>query len=179
MIQIKCASTGQSLKLTDMKQFQGNLKKRSDKDTNDLMKSLTENGLLMPFAIWVDPSGVKNLLDGHGRLQALMKICMMLDPEIINQEFPVLVIDAPDEAMAKKYLLEIDTKHGKVTPIGLKTFTASMPQNTVPVAVVTPAPIPLAKPEGPEKVIVRLRIPKDKVAEFTSLMKTVSWIEVY
>jgi hypothetical protein len=65
MVEIKC-STKDTIKLTDCVAFQGNLKKRTQQNIDELKQSLSTEGLLMPFAVWVHDN-TSYLLDGHGR----------------------------------------------------------------------------------------------------------------
>jgi ParB-like chromosome segregation protein Spo0J len=69
MIDIKC-KTNDTLKIGQVQPFQGDLKKRTEKDTEDLACSILRDGLLMPFVVWRHDS-INSLLDGHGRLNAL------------------------------------------------------------------------------------------------------------
>ena len=99
MIKINC-ETKDTLKLTDMTFFQGNLKKRTDKDLAELRASLISEGLMMPFAVWKHDD--KNLLlDGHGRKQVLMQMCDEM-PDILSTDFPVVFIEAETEDDARK-----------------------------------------------------------------------------
>lgn len=124
MIKVNC-ETKDKLRLADMEPFQGNLKKRTEQDIDELRKSLVNEGLMMPFAIW--KQGEKNyLLDGHGRREALLSIVSA------EAEFPVVYIEALTEDDARKALLQITSQYGKITKAGVKQFTASIPTYVAP-----------------------------------------------
>lgn len=129
MIDIKC-ETPDTLKLADMKPFQGNLKKRTINNIKQLAESIKNDGLLMPFAIW-HTEGVNYLLDGHGRLDALYEL-LVTDPDVAEQEFPVLYIHALTEQEARQSLLQITSSYGHITKEGALKFCASIPEYKAP-----------------------------------------------
>ena len=54
--------------LSSIKEFQEELKDLTELNYNKLKKSLLEQGLLLPFFVWVSPDdGVAYLMDGHQR----------------------------------------------------------------------------------------------------------------
>ena len=91
MINIKC-SAPDKLKLSTLVPFQGELKKRTEKDVKALADSIMQDGLLMPFAVW-QHNGQNYLLDGHGRLAALTDIALV-DNSVVDQKMPVIIINA-------------------------------------------------------------------------------------
>jgi hypothetical protein len=97
MISIKC-QTKYGITLNELTPFQGDLKKRTSNDVALLAKSIEDEGLLMPFAVWKHDS-VNSLLDGHGRYAALMEMSLK-DNSILEQALPVIYIEAESEEQA-------------------------------------------------------------------------------
>jgi hypothetical protein len=162
-----------------MTPFQGDSKKRTEQDINDLATSLKEDGLLQPFSLWRSPDDQVKILDGHGRLQALVKIALT-DPAILQQEFPVNWIEAETEEEAVKACLQMMSTYGRVNRPGVIKFAAQLTNYKAPVVQrALHKPIKREASISDDKVLIRIRIPKDKVKEFTALIKQVSFIEVY
>ena len=179
MIELKC-STADKAKLTDMTPFQGDLKKRTEQDLIDLAESLQNDGLLMPFALWQVPDqSILYILDGHGRMQALVKMALK-DATILEQEFPVLLIRAETEDEARKILLQITSTYGKFQKNAVVKFAAPIINYKAPVLV--KAQKTTIKREVQEDiqsmVVVRLRVPEDKVKQLTAILKQVDGLEV-
>lgn len=178
MIKINC-KTDKTLKLVDMVPFQGNLKKRTDKDIADLSESLVTEGLMMPFAIWVHDD--KNyLLDGHGRKEALVKLAMD-NPELLSEDWPVVLIEADTEDNARKALLQISSQYGKVTKTGVKQFCATIPDYKAPVIkkfVADKKPVVKKPLPQDSKVVLKIRVPKDMLDQVKEILGQVKYIEV-
>jgi hypothetical protein len=176
MITCKCTAA-EEMMLSSMVPFQGDLKKRKVSDIEALKKSLVDEGLLMPFAIW-DHANDYKILDGHGRYAALMSLSTT-DADILTQYFPVIPIKADTEDEARKALLQISSSYGKIDKTGLINFSATIPNYTAPIMnKATAHKVKYNKVES-TSAIVRLKVPKDKMRELTDILKTVSWIEVY
>lgn len=183
MVSIKCEGVKTTLKLTEMLAFQGNLKKRTDKDVEELGKSLQAEGLLMPFALWPSNDGYK-LLDGHGRLAALKKLAET-DKDIMDQKFPVIFISKPTEEEARKALLQITSSYGKITKKGVMEFTKTIPNYTAPsiskFVKYSNRPTthkPVDKDKDKDTVVMRIAVPKEKVQEVTDILLTSGYIKV-
>lgn len=186
MIKINC-KTNDTLKLVDMTFFQGNLKKRTDDDLNELEKSLRTEGLMMPFAVW-QYEGKNLLLDGHGRKEVLVRMALA-DPDILTAEFPVLFIKAETEDDARKALLQITSSYGKITKVGIKQFCASIPNYRAPVInkFITKS-VSFNKPinantnnenkKASSKTVLKIRIDNDKVEQVCNILKEFPFIEV-
>jgi hypothetical protein len=174
MIEVKCSGAS-TVRLDDLTPLQGALKHRTQEDIDELRASLTEKGLLQPFVRW---NGF--IIDGHGRHTALMQMSAQ-DPEILNYEWPVIDVDAPDLATAKDALLEINTRYGKITPKGLESFLRDVPAVKVPVALgirVPQSALPTHVVQHKTHAIIKLRIEKEKVSDFTSILKELSYVEI-
>lgn len=170
MIKIKC-STPDSIKLSALTPFQGDLKKRSDQDLNLLADSLLQDGLLMPFAVWKKSDSEQYLLDGHGRLAALTKLAGS-DAEILEADYPCLYIEAETEEQAKKSLLQITSSYGHITKKGAVKFCATIPEYHAPAInkfVHSPQKRVTAKKNKDEQII-RIAVPKDAVASIIDIL---------
>lgn len=176
MIKIQCG--GQTTKLiTEMKPLQGALKHRTQKDIDELRDSLTTVGLLQPFIMWGE-----YLLDGHGRYTALMQMSKD-DEQIVITKWPVVEVVADDIEQARKSLLEMNARYGKITPKGLEAFLSGSTTITVPARLGVKLPerkVSVKTDERPviTTTVIRLRIQKDKVSQFTSILKDLSYVEI-
>ncbi|MBP5594499.1 MAG: ParB N-terminal domain-containing protein [Pseudobutyrivibrio sp.] len=176
-MEIKC-KTEESMLITDMTPFQGNLKKRTEQDINELKDSLMNEGLLMPFAIW--KSDKNYLLDGHGRRQAIMSLIDQ-DPSLLQVKWPVVIIEADDEDSARKALLQITSSYGKITKQGVKQFCVSIPDYKAPAIAKFVPKVQVLKDKNPKKdtrVILKIRVEQAKLAEVKEILGSVNYIEV-
>lgn len=179
MINVQCKGLKDTLKLSEMIAFQGNLKKRTDAEIDELGKSLKTEGLLMPFAIWPSNDGYK-VLDGHGRIAAMQKLAEQ-EPDILSQKFPVIFIDKPTEEEARKALLQITSSYGKITKKGAMEFVKSIPNYTAPSIskfVRYSNKMSAPKTVNKETQILRIRVPSDKVTEVKQQLSRVPYITV-
>jgi hypothetical protein len=118
MIRIECTGAD-SLPLDAIEEFQGNLKKRSKKDIELIITSIEKYGFSFPFFIW-NGTGHNYCLDGHGRIQALSE--MRRKGEDLPM-FPVVYVEAKDEAEAKNKLLRLNSQYGEMTIESVMEFT--------------------------------------------------------
>ena len=116
LIKIKCTGT-EELPLDKIKEFQGVLKKRTKAQKEKLLESLKTYGFSFPFFVWKN-EGINWCLDGHGRLEVLNSL--------LNKDqlptFPVVYVQAEDEAEAKKKLLQLNSQYGEIDTEGLQEF---------------------------------------------------------
>lgn len=176
MIEIKCTAPEQ-VKLTDLTPFQGDLKKRTAADIDDLISSLHREGLLMPFAVW-EHDDKKYLLDGHGRQEALIR-ASLTDPKIIEQDFPCIMVKAETEEDARKALLQITSSYGSVTKKGVVNFTATITDYRAPVVDKALKRHSLKKTAAPKaKKIIRIAVLPADYDRILALLKQTSDIEV-
>jgi hypothetical protein len=114
--------------LGDLVPFQGNLKDLSEREYEKLKKSLTENGIVVPFFVydntneWVHEkfgAVTHPLADGHQRLRVMKNEGWEID-------VPIVRVTASDEVDAKKKLLVISSQYGHVTQEGWDEFTADI-----------------------------------------------------
>src|SRR5262245_788013 len=180
MIQVQC-KTPDGTSLANMTPFQGTLKKRSPKDIAAFSETLKTDGLLMPFVLWRSPSeSLSYILDGHGRYQALVQLAID-DASILEQIFPVLFIDAETEEDARKALLQITSMYGRFDKAGVLEFSKTIVNYKAPVLVKVQKKLvktSVSASVNQDAVLVRIRVPKDKVAQLTALLKQVNGIEV-
>ena len=177
MVTIMC-DTPDKLKISDLKAFQGDLKKRTSKDIEALSNSIQSDGLIMPFAVW--KNGDENLLlDGHGRLAALTALALK-DVSIVTQDFPVIYVMADTEEQARKSLLQITSSYGKIDKKGAIKFCEAIPEYHAPAInkYVYKKPVARKVNEKKNSMVIRLRVPEDKYAAALEIFKQVAYIEV-
>jgi hypothetical protein len=181
MFQIKCQAEN-TVTLAQLRQFQGDLKKRNPSDIDDLISSIKEDGLLMPLAIW-ENGEICSILDGHARYEAFVKMAVE-DPTILTTQLPVIIIKAADEAEAQKALLQITSSYGKVTKKGLAAFVAKIPNYTsvAPIVVKTMKPVKAqstgAKAVDVDAVTLKLKVNKNMVIKLTELLAGVEGVTI-
>ena len=115
-LKIKCQGTS-SVSIEKLKDFQGNLKELSRKNHKKLKNNLINDGFRIPIFIWK-----KNILDGHQRLKILNE---MQGEEWLIPEIPVIELKAKNKQDAKKLLLLINSRYGKMTEQGLADFVSN------------------------------------------------------
>lgn len=178
------SNTKDTLKVGEMSEFQGKLKHRSPKQIEALAESLLSEGLIMPFVIWRH-DGKNLLLDGHGRYKAIQYLAEKNVADggegILQQDFPVLYVDAQTEEEAKKALLQISSRYGNVTRKGAAAFCATIPQYRAP--VLKPfAPKEMSvkryKAKATDRTILRVSVPNDIAEEVKKMLMEVPSIRV-
>lgn len=176
MLKVNC-SAADNTKLRDLVPFQGDLKKRRPKDIEELMASLKDEGMMMPFAVWLH-NDKKYLLDGHGRLEAMTRLSFE-DPTLLDQDFPCIVVEAADEDAARKALLQITSSYGHVSKTGIVAFTATIPEYHAPVIDRTLHVRHRIKKEvNPNNALIRLSVPQEKAEEVKKLLSQVPYVKV-
>ena len=122
-IKINIACKGADiLPLDAIEEFQGNLKKRSKKDIDKIIRSIVEYGFSFPFYVW-NGTGHNYCLDGHGRILALAE---MRKRGTDLPMFPVVYVDAENEEEAKQKLLRLNSSYGDITQSGFEEFTQGL-----------------------------------------------------
>jgi hypothetical protein len=125
VIQITCRGAD-TLPLDAIEEFQGNLKKRTKKDIENIIASIEKYGFSFPFYIWIN-EGRNKCLDGHGRIKALSE---MRRKGTDLPLFPVVYVEAADEAEAKQKLLRLNSQYGTMTIESVMEFIGQMDINT-------------------------------------------------
>lgn len=106
------------LELEELREFQGELKKRTKEDVEKIKRSILKYGFSFPFFVWKD--GETNYtLDGHGRILTLKK---MQGQGYEIPKLPVVYIGAKDEEEAKNLLLRLNSQYGKMTKDSIMDF---------------------------------------------------------
>lgn len=168
-----------TVKLSTLVPFQDNLKKRTAKNITDLAQSLQDDGLLMPFAVWKHDD--KNyLLDGHGRLAALVELALK-DPSLIsNVDYPCIYVSADTEEEARKALLQITSSYGKITKEGAEKFTQTIPGYKAPsINKILYRQAHVKKvPSISIDSLIKIKVPKDKEQEVRELLSKVEFITI-
>lgn len=177
MVSIMC-STRDGIALKDLVPFQGTLKVREQSDISELRDSILREGLLMPFAVWKH-DGKDFLLDGHGRLEALLQLAVD-DMSIMEAAFPVVYVNADTEEEARKALLQITSSYGKITKKGVTEFTAKIPGYVAPsIKKFVSRPACVVKvPAASDRQVIRISVPKEKAADVRGVLASIGYIEV-
>lgn len=123
-MRITC-DTKDTLPLSELTEFQGGLKKRTDDDLAKIERSIEQYGFATLFFVWKH-NGKNKVLDGHGRLQTLK--AMQARGEVIA-ELPVVYIDLPNEEAAKNLLLRICSTYGEMTAESVADFLDGLKVN--------------------------------------------------
>ncbi len=108
-----------TLPVSSLVEFQGNLKDLTDKNYGKLKRSLEKHGFFVPMFVWND-NGTPRLVDGHQRLH----VC---EREGWNINVPVVYIEAANRQEAKEKLLVISSQYGRINQEGYDEFTFDMP----------------------------------------------------
>jgi hypothetical protein len=120
-IAVTCQGAG-TLPLDRIEEFQGGLKARTKKDIEKIIKSILKWGFTFPFFVWKH-EGRYHTIDGHGRILALVEL-RKKDYDL--PPFPVVYIEAANEAEAKEKLLQQNSHYGKITREGLIEFMGDL-----------------------------------------------------
>ncbi|NLW47990.1 MAG: ParB N-terminal domain-containing protein [Firmicutes bacterium] len=122
-IKVTCKSDT-FLPFTQIQDFQGELKTRTQDDVDHLITSIQRHGFAFPFFVWRQPNGVCSCLDGHGRIMALTQ----LEREGYDiPELPVVYIDAENESEARTKLIQINVVSGRYTDTGFRDLVKDIP----------------------------------------------------
>jgi len=105
-----------------LKPIQGDLKLRSDADVDQICTSIKRYGFSFPFFVWKSGK-THNVLDGHGRLEALRRL---EDQGVEIPPLPVSYVKAKNSAEAKQKLLRLNSQYGTISIEGLQEFTADI-----------------------------------------------------
>ena len=111
-----------TLPIDRLVEFQGNLKRLTQRNREKLMSSILEKGFIAPIFVW-DDAGEYRLLDGHQRLKTLL---WMRENGWDIPMIPVDIIEADDEQDAKKKLLAITSQYGEFDLDGFIEFTSDI-----------------------------------------------------
>lgn len=112
------------LPFTQIKDFQGELKSRTQDDIEHLIASIERHGFAFPFFVWRQPNGTCSCLDGHGRIMALNQ---MQREGYDIPELPVVYIDAASESEARTKLIQINAITGRFTDTGFRELVKDIP----------------------------------------------------
>ena len=121
MIKIKC-KTEDTLPISEITEFQGNLKERDDTDYDKIVRSIKKHGFSFPFFIW-KKGKINYCLDGHGRIGALQRLVASgekLPP------LPVVYVQCKDETDAKELLLKLNSQYGHMTADSVREFLGDL-----------------------------------------------------
>ena len=120
-IKINC-KTEDTLELSQMREFQGNLKIRDDADIDKIVRSIKKHGFSFPFFI-AKMGKINYCLDGHGRLSALKRL--VAEGERLPP-LPVVYVKCKDENEAKELLLKLNSQYGHMTADSVREFLGDL-----------------------------------------------------
>lgn len=120
-IRIECTGAD-VLELDQIKELQGNLKKRGKKEIDQIITSIEKYGFSFPFFVWRG-EGQNLCMDGHGRLEALAE---MRRRGAALPSFPVAYVEAKDRDEAKQKLLRLNSQFGVMTFDSVMEFTEGL-----------------------------------------------------
>jgi hypothetical protein len=104
--------------ITELKNFQGELKRITPEALNKLKKSITKNGFNAPIFVW---AGHDYILDGHQRISAINEL-MAEGWTIEKNSLPCVEITAKDKQQAAEMILTYNSQYGDLTKESLDTF---------------------------------------------------------
>lgn len=116
IISCKGATT---VSLAELNNLQGELKNLAEEDYVKLRNSIIEYGFSFPIFYWQDQEGKKWIIDAHQRQRTLLK---MQEEGYTIPPLPADEILAKDKVEAKKKLLLLNSRYGKVTDTGMSDF---------------------------------------------------------
>lgn len=105
------------LRLSLLKDLQGDLKTLAIREERKLERSLEKHGLFVPFFVWKTEDGEYFLLDGHQRRKVLIKSGLN---EVL---VPCVMVAAATLEEAKEKLLVISSQYGKISQGGFSSFS--------------------------------------------------------
>lgn len=104
--------------LDELNDMQGDLKDLSEEHYVKLRNSMLTYGFSFPIFTWND-NGKIYILDAHQRIRTLRK---MRDEGIVIPPLPADIIFAANKVEAKKKLLLLNSRYGKITREGFDAF---------------------------------------------------------
>lgn len=105
--------------LDEVNDLQGNLKDLTEENYVKLRNSMLTYGFSFPFFVWIDTEGKKWIIDAHQRKRTLIK---MREEGMAIPPLPADIIFAKDRVEAKKKLLLLNSRYGKMTREGFDEF---------------------------------------------------------
>lgn len=136
-IRISC-KVSDFLPLESIEVFQGNLKKRTQTEIEQIIKSILKFGFSFPLFVW-QHNGRNGCMDGHGRILALIQMSQYYyylekDGSLNYKkeqppplpDLPVVYIEAENEAEAKQKLLRLNSTYGVIDVDGFKEFVVGL-----------------------------------------------------
>lgn len=117
-VPIRCKGS-MDLDISELNHFQGSLKELSVDNYEKLKSVILELGFSEPISVWKDGKGKWQTLNGHQRLRCLIGL---REEGYEVPKIPVTVVEAKDEAEAKKKVLTLTSQYGEITNQGLYEF---------------------------------------------------------
>jgi len=123
IIRIAC-DTGQFAHLTELDEFQGDLKELSTEAFERMRKEIVETGVAFATHVWKDPSdGRYKICDGHQRKRVLSHLVAQEGYTIEGgRGVPIVPVKAGSLKEAKRRVLQGTSQFGRMTGQGLYEF---------------------------------------------------------
>jgi hypothetical protein len=115
-IAIKCKGAG-LLPVSDLVQFQGDLKILPNENYEKLKAEIIELGFSEPVSVWKDKKGKFNIINGHQRVKTVRR--MVEEDGFQCKNLPVNYIEAESIKEARKKVLALTSQYGVMTEGGL------------------------------------------------------------
>ena len=115
---IKC--TGAAEVALDELNLLHHFKTMSEEDYAHGRNVLIERGFKFPFSIWIDPDGVKWVVDGAQRTTILKR--MFVDGIKLPEKFPAILVEAENKADAAKDIIASESKFADIDPAEFTDF---------------------------------------------------------
>ncbi len=116
-LDITC-SANEYLPVSELVDFQGTLKTRTERDIQNILSSFERHGFAFPFFVW-NKDDKNYVLDGHGRLQAVNVLKSM---GVSVPDLPIVRVKCKDEKSAKRLVLQLNSHYGRMTKESVVKF---------------------------------------------------------
>jgi hypothetical protein len=110
-----------------VRNFQGNIKSRTESNVEHIIRSIERHGFSFPLFVWRHDA-VYDCLDGHGRLLALK---VLDDSGVKIPLVPVVFVDADSELEARRKLVEVNNLNGTFVESAFIDFVSDLDLNLV------------------------------------------------
>ena len=145
-IKINC-DVKDSIPLSKLEPFQGDLKSLANEDFLRLKKEILETGFAFPIYVW--KSGKRSfIIGGHQRVRVLTK---MKEEGYEIDQIPVVYIKADTIEIAKRRILQDISQYGKIEKEGLQKFITENNFNF-------------------DEILTSFRLPEIDMIDFTKVM---------
>lgn len=112
VVEINCQAA-EVAEIENLTEFQGDLKKLSDKNYNKFKSNILQYGIISPLHIWISEEHNSNfVLDGHQRIRTLAR---MRREGYVVPPIPVVFIQAKNMQDAKEQVVALSSQYGEAS----------------------------------------------------------------